>query len=304
MNLLSYNFIPLEKRDADGLLYTIGHAIIWNPQSVRMDFIISHEALQRDTVSTTIAPYYVRMGLAEQVEPYPALSVREAIAKFPGGLAYFNAGESGMLVNPLIKDGKLLTKPKNARAVWQKNWEPLNDIFSFFLQHIDGCVELQSLRIVNGQIHPDDLKYVRPGTYGFSVPYILKNGKPIKLKNPPAGETSKGDETWFDVNAIAAMAGIGLTANGRVVWVGLIGDIANPTNQQRLPIENDLARYLLDLGVTDALFAGASGDVQYYDAKSKTLAVAAERAKSEDKRWVLQPGQTERGLTCIVKLIK
>ncbi|MBI5033636.1 MAG: hypothetical protein HZB51_24210 [Chloroflexi bacterium] len=300
---MNYNFIPLEKRDTDGVLYTIGHAIIWNPYSIRMDFIISHEALRRDTVSTTIAPYYVRMGLAERVEPYPALSVREAIAKFPDGLAYFNAGESGMLLNPLIEDGMLLTKPQNARAVWQKEWEPLNDTFSFFLQHIDGCVELQSLRIVNNQIHPDDLRHVRQGTYGFSVPYILKNGKQIRLKNPLAGETSKANETWYTLGAPAALCAIGLTPTGHAVWVGLIGDVANPADWGRNGTEDDLVQYLRDFGVTDALFAGASGDVQYYDAKSKTLAVAAERAKSEDKRWVLREGQTERGVSLIVKLV-
>ena len=86
---------------------------------------------------------------------------------------------------------------------------------------------------------------------------------------------------------------MGLMADGRVVRIALIGDIGNPSNWDRIGTEDDLVRYLVDFGVRNALFAGASGDVQYYDADSKTLCVAAERPKSADKRWVLMPGQTE-----------
>lgn len=207
-----------------------------------------------------------------------------------------------MQINPLIKNGELLTKPKGARAAFQETWEPLNDTFTFFLQYADGRAEIRDLRIVGDQIHADDLKFVQAGVNGFSVPHILKQGKRVPLKNPPPGRTVSSGETLYTIGAPAALCAIGLMPDERIVWVGLIGDVANPSDWNRIGTEDDLVRYLLDLGVTDALFAGASGDVQYYDAQSQTLCVAAERPKREDKRWVLRPGQTERGLACIVKL--
>ena len=131
----------------------------------------------------------------------------------------------------------------------------------------------------------------------------MKQGERVLLRNPPPGLTAQSGETLYTLGAPAALSAIGLTADARAVRIALIGDVANPTNWDRIGTEDDLIRYLLDFGVTDALFAGASGDVQSYDTQSQTLAVAAERPKSADKRWVLKPGQTERGLTCIVKLV-
>jgi hypothetical protein len=301
--LQGYEFVLLNKMDACGTPYTIGHAIIWDPRQIRMELIVSHETLARDCYLKTFAPYYKQVEPWKELEPLPGMSVREAIVKCPGGIAYFNAGESGVMINPLIENGRLLTKPAPSRALGQKEWEPLSDTFTFFLQHADGRAEIRDLRIAQNQIHPDDSKYLQPGTNGFSVPYILKQRKRMPPKNPPPGRTAQSGETLYTIGAPAALSAIGLTADGRVVRVALIGDIANPTNWERLGTEDDLVRYLLDFGVTDALFAGASGDVQSYDAQSQTLAVAAERPKSKDKRWVLKPGQTERGLTCIVKLV-
>jgi len=303
MSSSRYTFIPLSKTDVRGVTYTIGHAIIWDPRQVRMELIVSHETLARDCFVKTFAPYYKQVEPWKELEPLPGMSVREAVAKCPGGIAYFNAGESGVVINPLIENGRVLTKTEKSRALLQKEWKPLNDTFTFFLQHTDGRAEIRDLRIVQNQIHPDDSRYLQVGTNGFSVPRILKQGKSVPLKNPPPGRTAQGGETLYIIDTVAARSAIGLTSDGRVVRIALIGDIANPTNWDRIGTEDDLVCYLLDFGVTDALFAGASGDVQYYDARSKTLAVAAERPKGETKRWVLKPGQTERGLTCIVKLV-
>jgi hypothetical protein len=303
ITLQNYEFIPLNHTDARGTPYTIGHAITWDPRRVRMELIVSRETLARDCVAKTFAPYYKQVNPWMELEPLPALSVREAIAENPGGIAYFNAGESGVVINPLIENGRLLTKTGKSRALGQTAWEPLSDAWTFFLQHADGRAEIRDLRIVENQIHPDDSKYLQPGTNGFSVPHILKQGKRVPLKNPPPGRTTVSGETFYIRGTPAALSATGLTVDGRVVRVALIGDMENPANWDRIGTEHDLIRYLLDFGVTDALFAGASGDVQSYDASSQTLAVAAERPKSEDNRWVLKPGQTERGVACIVKLI-
>ncbi|MBM3130690.1 MAG: hypothetical protein FJ009_18930 [Chloroflexi bacterium] len=299
----SYEFTPLTHTDARGASYTIGHAIIWDPRRVRMELIVSRETLARDFYTTAFAPYYKQIEPWKTLAPIPALGVREAIEQCPGGIAYFNAGESGALINPLIENGRLLTKIGTSRALGQTKWELLNDAWTFFLQHADGRAEIRDLRIVDNQIHPDDLKYLQSGTNSFSVPHILKRGARVPLKNPPPGRTALSGETLCTIGAPAALSAIGLTADARVVRIALIGDVTDPTNWDRIGTEDDLIRYLRDFGVTDALFAGASGDVQTYDAPSQMLAVAAERPKIESKRWVLKPGQTERGVTCIVKLV-
>ena len=303
MTQSGYDFIPLENRDARGMRYTIGHAIIWNPLQIKTELIVSHTSLETDWFTKTFAPYYLTIEPWKELIAFPGMNVREAIEHCPGGIAYFNAGESGVQINPLIDNGRLLTKPVNCRAGLQKEYEPLNDLFTFFLQHADGCAEIRDLRIVQNKIHPDDSKHLHAGMNGFSIPCILKNGERVPLKNPPPGQTAKSGETLYTLGAPAALCAIGLMPGGNVVWVGLIGDVANPTNWDRIGTEDDLVRYMLEFGVTDALFAGASGDVQYYDAKSKTLCVAAERPKIPEKRWALKPGQTERGLTNIVKLV-
>ncbi len=299
----AYQFLPLHNTDAHGVSYLCGHAIIWDPRRVRMELIISRESLRRDWALKTSAPFYRQVEPWKELEPLPAPSVRESVRQSPGGRAYFNAGESGVMINPLVQDGRLLTKPEGARAVMQKEWAPLNDVFTFFLQHADGRVEIRDLRIAANRIYPEDLKHLRPGTNGFSVPYLLKQGQRVPLKNPPPGETSKSGETLYTLGAPAALSAVGLSGDGYAAWVGLIGDVADLTNWERAGTEADLARCLVDLGVTDAVFAGASGDVQYYDGDSQMLVAAAERPKSADRRWILKPGQTERGLTCIAKLV-
>ena len=303
MSLLNYELIPLARRDGRGESYPIGHALAWHPQAMRMEFLISHETMARDFFATTMAPYYVQVEPWKKLAPHPGLTVREAIAQHPGGVAYFNAGESGTLINPLVENGQLLTKPQPQRALLQREWAPLNGTFAFFLQHAHARVEIRDLRIVQNQIHPDDLQFLDSSTCGFSVPYVLKNRARVPLKHPPPGCTSNSDETLYTLGAPAALSAIGMASDGRVVWIGLIGDVNDPGNPERLATEDDLVRYLRELDVVDALFAGASGDVQYYDAFSQTLGVACERPKCEDKRWVLKPGQTERGLACMVKLV-
>ncbi len=298
-----YDFLSLTKKDRQDELYSIGHAIVWNPQLVRMELIVSRASLETDWFTKAFAPYYLTIEPWKELIAFPGTNVREAIDQCPGGIAYFNVGESGIQTNPLIENGRLLTKPVNCRAGLQKEYEPLNDTFTFFLQHADGRAEIRDMRIVQNQIHSDDAKYLGAGTNGFAIPRILRNGERVPLKNPPPGQTAKSGETLYTLGAPAALCAIGLMPDSNIVWVGLIGDVANPTNWDRIGTEDDLVRYLVDFGVRDALFAGASGDVQYYNAASKTLCVAAERPKILEKRWVLKPGQTERGLTCIVKLV-
>lgn len=299
-----YRMIPLFTQDARGT-YCSGHAAFWNPQRVRMDFLLSEAAMARDCGTTTFATYYKELNPALELKSHEGLSVRQAVEQHPGGIAYFNVGESALMLYPVIVRGQLVCKPEGSRVLLQKDWEPLNDTFPFFLQHVDGCVEIRDIRVVSGEIHPGDVVHVRSGTDGFSVPYLVKQGEHIPLRNPPPGEPARAGETYFPAdNQPAALSAIGVTADGMVVRVGLVGDVANSQDTSRLPTESDLVQHLCDLGVADALFSGGSGDVQYYDAASQTLVVAAERPKSPDKRWVLQDGQTERGLALIAMLVR
>jgi hypothetical protein len=176
-------------------------------------------------------------------------------------------------------------------------------VWAFFLQHHDGSAEIRELRVVDDHVLSDDLVHLRPGTNGFSVPYVLRASKQIDLKNPPPGRTAKSGETLYTMGAPAAISAIGLTAEGRAVRIALIGDTADPTNWARLATFDDMYRFLSEFDVTDALFNGGSGDVQTYDARSRTLAVAAERPQDQAKKWLLMSGQTKRGLTCITKLV-
>ncbi|MBN1221373.1 MAG: hypothetical protein JXM69_20790 [Anaerolineae bacterium] len=294
---MDYEFLPLQKDTARGT-FTCGHAMRWRPSdTLKLTLIVSEAALQRDFVDIPFSNMreYLKPGVRPQ--PHPGDSIREAVKKFKGGLAYFNAGEMGMLNCPLIVDGCLVTKPKPVKVLSQKKWEPLTGDFTFFLQYPDGRVEMRDLQLNHNRL----LVGLPGGTYGFSAPYIFKNGRHVPLKNPPPGRPPGSQEVFFPAGGKtqSPISAMGLDKENRVVRLALVGDVAQPGNIERLPTEFDLIPYLQAFGVVDALYTGASGDVQYYDGPTQTLIVGPERPKRADGKWVLKEGQMQRGLTTI-----
>lgn len=296
---MDYEFIPLTKAATDGLTYTIGHAMRWRPShKLCLQLLVSQAAIARDFMEIPAAKAYERPGI--QAAPVPADNIREAVAKFPGGIAYFNASELGLLKFPIIVDGRLITKPAPSKALNQQQWEPLNEVFSFFVQYPDGQVAIEELAIADNHLG----RGLSPGVCGFSAPYILKDGQHLPLKNPPPGQSTRSQEVFFPAGGVPApISAIGLDNAGRVVRVSLVGNIACPGQLERLPTEYDLAGCLKQLNVVNALYAGGSADVQYYDSQTQTLIAAPERPKSADRKWLLRAGQTERGLSVIAMLV-
>jgi len=273
--------------------------MIWHPSAgLRLRFVISFPAIERDFVTTPGARRYERPGT--RAAPHPGYTVREAVERFPEGLAYFNAGEMGLLNFPLFLDGQLVTKPQPARSLRQRRWAPLNDDYSFFIQHNDGRVEIRDLAIrANELVQP-----LSQGANAFSAPYIVRDSQHVPLVNPPSGQPPNARQVLFPGGQTRApISALGLALGGDVVRVSLIGDLERPDAIDRLPTEHDLVDILTSLNVTDALYTGASGDVQYYDRPTGTLGIGRERAKSPDAQWLLRDGQTERGLTVIAVLV-
>ena len=299
--IMAYQFIPLRKVVPQVLDYTIGHTMIWRPdEGLKLRLIVSKVALERDfeAVPFSNSKVYQRPGV--KPVPHPGYSLREAIEVVPGGVAYFNAGEMGMLNCPLIVDGQLVTKPEPVKALLQKRWEPLNGPFTFFVQLAEGRADICTVDIRDNRlVHPFD-----KGTYGFSAPYVLKNRAPVPLKNPAPGWAPNGQEVFFPGGKTQApISAIGLTQAGDVIRISLVGDIDEPENVDRFPTEYDLIHYLDQFDVVDAIYTGASADVQYYDAQTQFLGVGPERPKPADRKWLLREGQSERGLTVIGVLL-
>jgi hypothetical protein len=298
---MDYEFIALKKSLPTGADYINGHAMRWPPcDTLNLELIVSSAAIARDFADIPLTKKYEKPGV--QAMPHPGNSVREVVAKYKGGLAYFNAGELGMFNFPIIVGGELIAKPNPAKSLGQRRWTPLNDSFTFFLQYPSGQVEIRDLPIINNQL----VVPVPKGTYGFSAPYLFKSGRHLPLKNPAPGQPLNSQEVLFPAggSTSAPISALGLDTSDRVVRVALVGDSANPDDTTRLPTELDLADYLRELNIVDALYTGASGDVQYYDRQTQTLVAAPERPKSADGRWVLRAGQTERGLTVIAVLMR
>jgi hypothetical protein len=294
---MNYEFKTLQKTLTDGSTYPIGHAMIWQPGcDLKLKLIVSEAALKRDFVEIPFSntKKYQKPGI--KPEPHPGDSIREAVEKFPGGLAYFNAGEMGMLNFPIILDGALITKPKPIKALSQKQWEPLNADYTFFMQYYTGEVRIQDLSIKDNQL----ISPLPGGVCGFSAPYIVKDGKHIPLKNPSPGFAPNSQEVLYPgEDTQAPICALGVTKDHKVVRISLIGDLDNPNLVERQPTEYDLVHYLQEINVIDALYAGASADVQYYDSQTGTLGIGPERAKSVDAKWVLKKGQSERGIAVI-----
>jgi hypothetical protein len=294
---MKYELKTLSKVTANGSTYPIGHAMIWQPDcNLKLKLIVSEAALERDFVEIPFSNMkkYQKPGI--KPEPHPGDSIREAVEKFPGGLAYFNAGELGMLNFPIVIDGTLITKPKPVKALSQKRWEPLNEEYTFFIQYPIGETKIKNLSIKNNQL----ISPLPGGTCGFSAPYIVKAGKHIPLKNPSPGVTPNSQEVLYPGgHTQAPICAMGITKDHEVVRVSLIGDLDNPNLVEHQPTEYDLVHYLQELNVVDALYAGASADVQYYDRTTGILGIGPERAKSAEAKWVLKEGQTERGLAVI-----
>lgn len=299
MCLVAYYFVVLHKESSESSRYPLGHAMIWQPNaSLRLQFIVSFAAIERDFVAVPGALRYARPGTS--AAPHPGHTVREAAAKFPNGLAYFNAGEMGLLNFPLILDGKLVTKPRPARSLRQRRWAPLYGDYTFFVQHPDGRVEIADLPLRDNQL----VQTLPQGTCAFSAPYILRNGEHVPLRTPPRGQPPNAQQVLFPGGETRApISALGLASGGDVVRVSLLGDLQHPDDLERLPTEQDLVDVLRRLNVVDALYTGASGDVQYYDRASGMLGIGRERAKSPDAQWLLREGQTERGLTVIAALV-
>jgi len=296
---VDYRFVRLYSESRQGPRYPIGHAMIWQPNAdLRLHLIVSSEAIERDFVTVPGAPKYEHAGT--RALPHPGWSVREAVERFPGGVAYFNSGEMGLLNCPLIVDGKLVTKPRPARALRQRQWAPLNDDYAFFIQHPDGHVEVRELPLRDNRLVPP----VPQGTCAFSAPYILRDGQHVPLRNPPPGQLPDARQVLFPGgDTLAPISALGLTDGGKAVRVSMIGDLEHPDVLERLPTEYDLVDALRGLNAVDALYTGASGDVQYYDRATGTLGIGRERDKSPDAQWLLREGQTERGLTVIGVLV-
>jgi len=179
-----------------------------------LKLIVSEAALKRDFVEIPFSNMkkYQKPGI--KLEPHPGDSIREAVQKFPGGVAYFNAGELGLLKFPVILDGTLITKPKPTKALSQKQWEPLNADYTFFMQYSTGEVRIQDLFIKNNQL----ISLLPGGTCRFSAPYIVKAGKHIPLKNPSPGVTPNSQEVLYPSgHTQAPICAMGITKDHEVV---------------------------------------------------------------------------------------
>jgi hypothetical protein len=294
---MDYEFVSLPKVSSNGLSFILGHAMIWCPdKDIKLKLIVSNAAIERDFNETPCSNIKKHQKTGVKPTPHPGYSIREAVEKFADGLAYFNAGEMGMLKFPIIVDGKLVTKPKPIKVLFQERWEPINEDFTFFIQYPTGEVEIEDLPIRDNQF----IANLPRGTYGFSAPYIVKDGKHIPLKNPPSGYAPNSQEVLHPGGKTQSpISAIGIDKQRRVVRISLVGDIDNPNDTKRFPTEYDLIYYLQEFNVVNALYTGASADVQYYDSKTRTLGIGPERPKSIDRKWVLREGQTERGITVI-----
>lgn len=297
---MDYKFIPLLKTTPAGSAYTIGHAMIWHPgEQLRIKLIVSEAAIERDFIDIPFSNSKAHQRPGIKAQPHPGYTVREAAEKFGGGLAYFNAGEMGMLNFPIIVDGKLITKPKPIKTLFQKRWEPLEGEFIFFIQYPDGKVEIQALQVANNHLNFNLPK----GSWGFSAPYVFRDGGHVPLKNPPPGCSPNSQEVLFPGReTLAPISAIGIDQENKVIRISLVGDADHPRDVDRLPTEYDLVYYLNEFNVVNALYMGASGDVQYYDSQTQTLGIGSERPKKADSKWLLKEGQTERGLTVIAVL--
>jgi hypothetical protein len=291
-------------------VYTVGHAMAWDPaRGFRLGMIVSREAMERDYVSTAMAPAYAKEG--QVVAPLPAHCVREAASRFEGR-AFFNLGEAGLLIYPLLVNGRLVTKPPFRRVVLQREWSPLEGRFPFFMQHGDGRVSIREMRIENGALSLEDRAQIDASISGFSAPWIVRNGEHVPLvpyKPAEAAESGRtspgaGEVIFPGGDTRAAVSALGITKEGICVRISLLCDLDDPQKLERMPTEYDLVRFLKRWGVVNALYTGASADVQYFDTESGAFRGGIERVKSEDRRWILNPGQSERGLVVIGRVVE
>jgi hypothetical protein len=270
----------------------------WRPShKLKFKLIISEAAIERDFNEIPFSNLKAYQKPGVKPTPHPGYSVREAVEKFAGGLAYFNAGEMGMLNFPIIVDGNLVTKPKPAKALFQNQWQPLNEAYTFFIQYGNGEVEIRDLPIKDNQL----LAPLPQGAYGFSAPYIIKDGQHLPLKNPPPGQAPNSQEVLYSGGGktLAPISAMGIDKHHKVVRISLIGDAAGPQRIERYPTEHDLVHYLQEFNLVAALYTGASADVQYYDSATQTLGLGPERPKNPEAKWILREAQTERGIAVI-----
>jgi len=170
----------------------------------------------------------------------------------------------------------------------------------------NGQVIIHEFEIRDNQLVSPDHALLRDYPNGFSAPYFIRNTQWSKIINPPNElSAANGNEILFPINTDASpMSALGIAEDGAIVRISLVGNIEHPQDPQWFPTRRDLENVIRKYKIKNALYTGASADVQYFDRLSATLIEGRERPKAEEKRWLLKPGQSTRGLPIIGKLTR
>lgn len=234
-----------------------GEAFIIDLDKVQIEQSVEPEVVNRDFIDKPISENDAKgLGrtLRELVESTPR--DRELLLAFNS--IHGDYWESGSAV---IINGRLVTKPLQARGIFQSEHTPLNGRY-WILSLDSGNRGVFEIEIKNGKL-PEDFT-IKNGLFG---PPLILGGKSVVDKLQFGVKPNlEGDQINWARGQRMAFSAIGYDSQGRLVRVAIKGNPDDGKNKE-LSID-ELPEILEKLGVVNALLMGTSADVQTYNSFS------------------------------------
>jgi len=191
--------------------------------------------------------------------PRQGRTLKEILSGTPGRIIFACNGETDNMWaanSIMISEGKLITR--TAPGVHTRSRIPLNGSYSFFVFDADKA-GIKHLNFANGELNsPLDFRN------GIRGPVIISRGRSqvasLKFAGEKTPNVKQNDVLWESDTFQAAMTAVGRVANGNIVFISLAG---NPSKHNEILV-SDLTDALLELGASEAIMLGLSGDVQQY----------------------------------------
>lgn len=241
------------KREASGFAVTIDPSI----SKIRLycdERMLSYDFSRFSVIDPSITGKPLPDGVA--YKPIEGGTLKEILSTAPGRVIFACSGETDDMWaenSMMIVNGNLIIR--KAPGVNAKQKIPLDGSYAFFSFDADKA-GLHYLGFLAGKlISPLDFQN------GIRGPVIISMGRSnVNLLKKASPNIGQNDVLWDPLNKQSAMTAVGLVSKGEVVFVTLAGD---PSKNNEILL-SDMTNALLELGASEAILLGMSGDVQQY----------------------------------------
>ncbi len=167
-------------------------------------------------------------------------------------------------------NGKLIHKPEGAIAIDGEEYIPLDGSYSCMI--LAPCPPIVRNLAIKKNVLPEETKI----DLAISGPPIISNGKniveQIPIRTKDKGQTIGNEINYSPFDDRTSFTAFGITDEGRLIAVSMFsgnnvrtGDLFTFQAERNKGITmNEMANLLIELGATEGIVGGGSGDTQQY----------------------------------------